>query len=62
MLWKSYFWNDFFESNKLLSLVLLYKYFNFDVNFYKVVLDNLEDKDGMRMFKGIMNVYGVVKF
>lgn len=62
MLWKSYFWNDFFESNKLLSLVLLYKYFNFDVNFYKVVLDNLEDKDGMRMFKGIINVYGVVKF
>lgn len=62
MLWKSCFWNNFFECNKLLSLVLLYKYFNFDVNFYKVVLDNLEDKDGMRMFKGIMNVYGVVKF
>lgn len=62
MLWKSYFLNNFFECNKLLSLVLLYKYFNFDVNFYKVVLDNLEDKDGMRMFKGIINVYGVVKF
>uniref|UniRef100_K1PLN0 Megakaryocyte-associated tyrosine-protein kinase n=1 Tax=Magallana gigas TaxID=29159 RepID=K1PLN0_MAGGI len=60
--WKSHFWNNFLERNKLLSPVSPYKYFNSDANFYKAVPDNLEDKDGMRMLKGITNAHGVVKF
>nr|XP_034323636.1 uncharacterized protein LOC105326363 [Crassostrea gigas] len=60
--WKSHFWNNFLERNKLLSPVSPYKYFNSDANFYKAVPDNLEDKDGMRTLKGITNAHGVVKF